>query len=39
MLQDLTGGNPWVVLAVFVAVVWVLARYGGGPGRNGRDEE
>ena len=37
MLQDLTGGNPYVVVAVFVAVVWVLVRYGGGINRNGKD--
>jgi hypothetical protein len=24
MFQDLTGGNPIVVIAVFVAVVWIL---------------
>ncbi|MEO1638732.1 MAG: hypothetical protein AAFU41_05735 [Pseudomonadota bacterium] len=28
MLLDLTGGSPFVVLAVFVAVVWALIRYG-----------
>ena len=28
MLQDLSGGNPIVVIAVFVAVVWLLVRYG-----------
>ncbi|MEM8537293.1 MAG: hypothetical protein AAGF56_05460 [Pseudomonadota bacterium] len=28
MLQDLSGGNPLVVLAVFVAVVYVLIRFG-----------
>jgi len=37
MLQDLTGGNPYVVVAVFVAVVWVLVGYGGGINRNGKD--
>ena len=38
MLLDLTGGNPMVVVAVFVAVVWVLVRYGGGQGKNGKDK-
>ena len=28
MFQDLTGGNPIVVIAVFVAVVWILLRAG-----------
>lgn len=37
MLLDLTGGSPYVVLAVFVAVVWVLVRYSGGSNRNRKD--
>jgi hypothetical protein len=37
MLQDLTGGNPYIVVAVFVAVVWVLVRYSNGTKGNGED--
>lgn len=37
MLLDLTGGSPYVVLAVFVAVVWVLVRYSGGSKGSGED--
>ena len=37
MLQDLTGGNPIVIVVVFVAVVWLLTRSGRGTGRNGKD--
>lgn len=39
MLQDLTGGNPLVVVAVFIAVVWLLVRYGNGQRKNGKDKE
>lgn len=39
MLQDLTGGDPFVIVAVFIAVVWVLVRYGNGRNKNGKDEE
>jgi hypothetical protein len=39
MLQDLVGGNPIVVIIVFVVVVWVLARYGGGRNTSDRDQE
>lgn len=39
MLLDLTGGNPTVVVAVFIAVVWLLVRYSGGQNKNGNDEE
>ena len=39
MLLDLTGGNPIVGVAVFIAVVWVLVRYSGGRDKNGGDEE
>lgn len=38
MLQDLTGGNPIVIVVVFIAVVWVLTRYGSGRNKNGKDE-
>lgn len=37
MLQDLTGGNPVVIVVVFVAVVWLLMRYGNHKGKNGKD--
>ena len=37
MLQDLTGGSPAVVLVVFIAVVWLLIRYGGGHSKNGKE--
>ena len=39
MLRDLTGDNPIVVIIVFIAVVWLLVRYSGGRGMNGRDEK
>ncbi|PJI93116.1 hypothetical protein BC777_1985 [Yoonia maricola] len=39
MLLDLAGGNPMVVVAVFIAVVWLLVRYSGGTGKNGNDKE
>ena len=39
MLLDLTGGNPLVVVAVFIAVVWLLVRYSGGQNKNGKDEK
>ena len=39
MLLDLTGGNPIVVVAVFIAVVWVLVRYGGGQNKKRNDKE
>ncbi len=37
MLQDLTGGNPFVIVIVFIVVVWLLSRYGGGKHKNGKD--
>lgn len=37
MLQDLTGGNPAIVLAIFVGVVWLLIRYSNGRGKNGEE--
>lgn len=37
MLQDLTGGNPIVIVVVFIVVVWLLTRYGGDRGRNQKD--
>jgi hypothetical protein len=37
MLQDIAGGNPIVIVIVFIAVVWLLIRYGGGKDRNGKD--
>ncbi len=39
MLLDLTGGSPIVVIVIFVAVVWLLVRHGGGRGANGKDEK
>ncbi len=39
MLSDLTGGNPMVVVAVFIAVVWLLVRYSNGQNKNGNDED
>ncbi|EBA13624.1 hypothetical protein RCCS2_07044 [Roseobacter sp. CCS2] len=39
MLLDLTGGNPMVVVAVFIAVVWLLVRYSGGQRKNRKDDE
>lgn len=37
MLQDLTGGNPAIVIAIFVGVVWLLIRYSGDHGKNGEE--
>lgn len=37
MLQDLTGGNPLVIVVIFIAVVWLLTRYSSGRGKNGKD--
>ncbi len=37
MLQDLTGGNPVVVIVIFIAVVWLLSRYSNGRNNSGED--
>jgi hypothetical protein len=37
MLQDLMGGNPIVIILVFIVVVWLLTRYGSGQDRDGKD--
>ena len=39
MLLDLTGGSPWVVVAVFVAVVWLLVRHSGGHDTDGKGKK
>lgn len=39
MLQDLVGGNPVVIIIVFVVVVWVLVRYSGGRSKSDGDQE
>ncbi len=39
MLQDLTGGNPVVVVIVFIAVVWVLISYGSGSNKADKDKK
>ncbi len=39
MPQDLAGGNPIVVVLVFIAVVWLLVRYDGGHSKKRNDED
>ena len=39
MLQDLTGGNPVVVVIVFIAVVWVLISYDNGSNKADKDKK